>query len=79
MLNNAGFKDQSVSRMTWEDEVGSLEKVWEFYTSTTGLWCAERYSKEKIKILEKIILDKIKKKQLHSVIQDVIFCHARKE
>ena len=79
MLNKAGFKDQRVSRMTWEDEFGSPEKVWKFYASSTALWWSERYSKEKNKLLENIILDEFRKKQLHSVMQDVILCHARKE
>ncbi len=79
MLNKAGFKDQRVSRMTWEDEFESPEKVWEFYASTTSLWWSERFSKEKNKLLEKIMLDEFRKKQIHSVMQDVIFCHGRKE
>ncbi len=79
MLNKAGFKDQRVSRITWDDEFGSPEKVWEFYASSTSLWWAERYSKEKNRKLEKVILDEFRKKQVHSVLQDVTFCYGRKE
>lgn len=78
MLNKAGYKDPRVSRMTWEDEFGSPEKVWKFFSSTSGLWWSDRFSKEKNKLLEKIMLDEFRKKQVHSVIQDVIFCYARK-
>lgn len=77
-LDKAGFKDQKVKRLTWIDEFGSPEKAWHFYSSTTGLWWHERFSKEKSKLIEQEMLHEMRKKKITSIIMDVVFCFGRK-
>ena len=72
-LDKSGFKDQKVRRLTWVDEFGLPEKAWQFYSSTTGLWWCERFSKEKSKLIEQITLDEMKRKKITNVIMDVVF------
>ena len=78
MLNKVGFINQKVRRMTWEDELGSPEKVWKFYASTTTLYWSGRYSKEKNKVFEKTIFEGLCKKNINSVTVDVILCRGQK-
>jgi len=78
MLNKVGFTHQKVSTMKWEDELGSPEKVWKFYASTTTLFWSERYSKEKNKMFEKTILEELCQRNITSIMVDVIFCRGQK-
>lgn len=77
-LDKAGFKDQKVRRLTWVDEFGLPEKAWQFYSSTTGLWWCERFSEEKNKKYQQIMLHEIKKKKITGISMDVVFCFGRK-
>lgn len=77
-LDKAGFKDQKVKRFAWVDEFGSPEKALHFYSSTTGLWWYERFSEEKSKLINQIILDEMKKKKITDVSIDVVFCFGKK-
>ncbi len=78
IMKQAGFVDVYAHRLTWQDDLGTSEKAYDFVASTSSMWWYGNYKPEKISKIACKVRETYANMKITRITQDVTFAYGRK-